>query len=315
MSTITGSGSGQVVVTTVSNILQQVIAQNILNAAAATIASGSATVSSQYTIDPVTGGTILGNPTGPSPQYTLLAGGSQTYATNGAPASFVVGTDPGNNTIINDSGSSALVGITGAGPNNLIAAAGSAATAFYTGAGGVDQVTLDSSANSLSSNGVDNVNVGGSATISAGSTAVDNILLQPGVTLDYTNGSKSIDTVTATSSDTVIIAGPGSTSVNGLGGANAFYVDTSVGNVTLNANGSTTDAFNFVKDATSASAAVTVSNFGAGDTVNITGYSGAIYSLAPNVSGSAVLSLSDGSTVTFAGVSTATVQAAIKTAT
>jgi hypothetical protein len=316
MPTIQGAGSGTLITVNVSNALQQLVGQQILNAAS-TLFPVSGTAVGQYSIADAAAVTLAGNPTITGVQYALLTGGD-AYSTNGAPVSFVVGADGsvpggigGNNDIVNNSPSSALVAITGAGPNTLAGLAG--ANQFVTGAGGVDNVFLDGVGNALSSNGVDNVNVGGPSTITASQGAVDNVNMTQGTLLAFINGSTSTtSSIQGAAGGVVVVAGPGNTSITSGAGPEAFYVDTSVGNVTLNANLQSQDAFTFVKDATAGRANVTVNNFAAGDAVNVHGYSGAQYTVGSNAAGSAVLSLTDGSTVTFTGVSAGTLAAVVK---
>jgi hypothetical protein len=120
-----------------------------------------------------------------------------------------------------------------------------------------------------------------------------------------------VDTVTGAGNSTITLAGTGSTSVTSGIGTETFNIDTSAGNVTLNGSAQA-DTFEFIKDANVATGMVTVNNIGSGSSIDVHGYAG--YSIATqtgNAAGS-VLTLSDGSQVTFSNVSAATLTSTIK---
>ena len=95
-------------------------------------------------------------------------------------------------------------------------------------------------------------------------------------------------------------------------GPESFFVDTASGNVTLNANRHATDLFTFSAEGAVGTNHTTVTNFVAGDTLLLHAYTGYNVTTLAGASAGAVLSLSDGSKVTFTDASAATVSAAVK---
>ncbi len=242
----------------------------------------------------------------------LLAGSSATYVTDLTGVSTVVAGDNTSSTIINNNPSAALIAVTGAGENVLEGLDG--ANVFITGNGGADNVTLDGFYNTLTSNGNDAVTVGGAATVTATAGGDDGIQLLPGATLAFLNTSSSpMQSVVDGAANTITdLVGQGSTSVTAGNGNEYFFVDTSAGNVTLNANPNAFTGLTFVRDAAVGTANIVVQNLGAADYVAIHGYAGSNIAASATTPNSSVLALSDGSQITFVGVSVAQVQAGVR---
>ncbi len=270
----------------------------------------------QFEIDMVAGAASV-----PAVQVLMDAGSGQTYTTNGTALSTVVAGDNTQPVIINNSPSSALLAVTGAVlpsangtffANTLEGLAG--ANQFVTGANGRDAVVLNGAANSLTSNGFDVVLVGGPSTISAAAGSTDMVTVTAATSLAFVNApnGSTVDSITGAANSIILLAGGGNTAITSGAGVEYDFVDTSAGSVTLTANSAGSDLFTFIKDQNSATANVQVNAFTASDVVAVHGY--ASFSVAPaaGAAGNAVLSLSDGSQVTFNGVAAATLQAAVK---
>ena len=317
--TVTGSLSGAALSFLASYSSQAGIAASIF---AATGLAGSAggTLTSNNTVDLGAAGSILvGNSsfgTGPGAAAADIALGAngtqgQIYVTGTSADSVVTAADNSNSSVVNDNPLGNLVATTGAGGNVLLGLAGG--NTFTTGPGGNDVVFLDGASNTLTTNGNDAVLVGGPSTITAAASGLDNVLMTASTQLNFINQSRAgVDSITGASGGVVVLAGTGATSIASGAGPESFFVDTSAGNTTLNGNGATGDSFTFVHDATVGTAAVTVAGDTASDTVNVHGYSGVQYTIGTNAAGSAVLSLTDGSSVTFTGVSAAALAAQTK---
>ncbi len=254
--------------------------------------------------------TIEGSAAVPGAQV-LIDNPDATYVTDLTGLSVVVATDNIQATIINNNPSGALLAATGAGENSLQGLTG--ANQFITGNGGVDDVVLNGSFNELTSNGNDAVNIAGPSTVTAAAGGDDGIQLSANATLAFLNESGSpmqsvVDGATNTITDLV---GSGATSVTAGAGLEYYFVDTSAGNVTLNANPNAVTAMTFVHDAAVGTANITVQNFSLNDIVAITGYAGASAVTSPTNSANSVLLLSDGSSVTFTNVPVTTLQAVV----
>ncbi len=259
---------------------------------------------------------LVGNAAVPSVQ--VLLDDNWTYTTGATAASTVVAADGVLPTIINNSASDVLIGVTGAANQagqgaTLEGLAG--ANLFITGTGGRDAVLLDGAANNLTSNGDDVVLVGGPSTIVAAAGGMDNVTQTTGTTLAFFNESNAgtVNTVTGAAGGIVLMAGPGSASVTAGAGQEFFFLDTSAGNASINANGSTTAALTLIKNLNVGTANILVNNFAPGGTVAVHGYSTFGVTQSSSNPGASVLSLSDGSQVTFSGLSTAALQGAILT--
>ena len=173
---------------------------------------------------------------------------------------------------------------------------------------------LNGKANALTSNGSDGVFVGGPRTVMAAASGLDDIHLGAKATLSFLNLSAptAVDSITGAANATIAIAGLGNTSVTAGAGSETFVVDTSAGNVTLNAGLQADDVFSFTKGSATGMARTLVVNFAAGDQVLLHGYTGYnVMALTGPQSGS-MLALSDGSQVTFNNVANATLMAALK---
>ena len=246
----------------------------------------------------------------------ILANNGDQYTTAGTSVSTVVIPDLVSATVIGNNPAGALIAATGAAANvasgdTLEGLAG--ANQFVTGTGGRDAVLLDGVANSLTSNGNDVVLVGGPSTIAAASGGMDNITLTAGTVLTFANQSASAtDTITGAPGGIVALASTGSTSISAGAGSEYVFLDTSSGNATINANGSSTAALTFIRDAAAGTSSTLVNNLGTGGIVAVHGYSGFTVAQSPAPGGS-VLSLSDGSQVTFSNVSPTALQAAVRT--
>lgn len=245
--------------------------------------------------------------------------GVPAYFTGGTSVSTVIATTTAN--ITNNNASGALLAVTTSGQNTITGAAG--ANQFVTAIGGQDLVTLNGRSNSLTSNGSESVLVGGQSTITASSTGADNVIVTAATTLAFINNSSAlgsagfvikpfVDQILADAGGTVIVAGGGNTSVSSAILPGSFVVDTSAGNVTLNGGGLPGDRFTFVRGAVNGSANIQVSNFATGDAVQVNGYAGYTIASSANPGGS-VLSLGDGSKVTFGNLSAAALQSVIQT--
>ncbi len=242
----------------------------------------------------------------------LLNGQGNLFVTSGTMMSTVIAADYTNSTIVNTNSHGALLGVTGAGANLLLGLV--KVNSFVTGVGGQDIVYLNGVKNALTSNGIDGVAVGGPSTVTAAASGVDAITLTKGATLSFVNGSAltAVDSITGAANTAVAVAGTGNTSVTAGVGPETFVIDTSSGNVTLNAALQSDDVFAFVKDVAAGTNRSLVVNFAAGDQVLLHGYTGYnVTALTGSQSGS-VLALSDGSQVTFNNVSGATLIAALK---
>ncbi len=322
--TISGTVGGTFVSFLTSTSLQTGLGQAIINSAASATAGtlftgSSGTLTTTSTVDISQTGSVLTGLPGVTASQVLLGGQFGTYITGATSpptlsTSIVVATDNSNSSIVNDNPLGGLIAVTGAGGNVLEGLTGQ--NNFFTGVGGQDLVVLDGAANSLTSNGADAVLVGGPSTITAAASGLDNVLLTTGTNLAFINGSRAgIDTITGAANSAIVLAGPGSTSIASGVGPEAFFVDTGAGNVTLNGNLQTTDAFTFLKDAatTPGTANITVNNFAAGDAINVHGYSGVEFTVGAAASGvGSTLTLTDGSSVTFTNLSTTTLAATVK---
>ena len=314
-STITGAVAGTQVAVNTTGDLQQSFASAVLASAAplsamvfqtasGVLTGSTAIVSGSNSL--VTGATSVPSAT------VLLNGQADLFVNNGTALSTVIAADNTNSTIVNTNARGALLGVTGAGANLLLGLVN--VNQFVTGAGGQDVVMLNGSQNTLNSYGADAVLVGGPSTVTAAASGLDNIVVAPKALLTFTNGSSlaSVDSITGSAGATIAVAGVGNTSVTSGTGAETFVVDTSAGNVTLNASLNADDVFSLVRNVAAGSNKTLVLNFAAGDQVLLHGYVGYnITALSGSQSGS-LLALSDGSQVTFNNVSSATVIAALK---
>ena len=314
-SSITGSIAGTQVAVNASSSLQQGIASQILSSAAATpgivFKTASGMLSGNTAIVSGSNSLVSGATSVPSASV-LLTGQMDMFVNNGTTLATVVAADNTNSTIVNSNPQGALIGVTGAGANVLVGL--TRANQFITGTGGQDAVVLKGGHNELTSNGSDAVLVAGPSTVSAAAGGLDSIAVTAKTTLSFINGSatSAYDSITGAANASVVVAGTGNTSITSGLGIESFSVDTSAGNVTLNANHNAHDVFTFIKDVDTGTNQTTVTNFVVGDTVLLNGYAGfSVTSMAGTPSGS-VLSLSDGSQVTFNNATAAMVRAAIK---
>ncbi len=247
----------------------------------------------------------------------ILANDGDRYTTAGTGVSTAVIPDQVSATVINNNPAGALVVATGAAANvasgdTLEGLAG--ANQFVTGTGARDAVLLDGVANTLTSNGNDAVLVGGPSTIAAAAGGMDNVTLTAGTVLTFANQSGSAtDTINGASGGIVALASTGNTSISAGAGSEYFFLDTSSGSTTINANGSPAAALTFIRDAAAGTANTLVNNFSAGGIVAVHGYSGFTVAQSSATPGGSVLSLSDGSRVTFSNVSASVLQAAVRT--
>ncbi len=314
--------AGTQVGVTTTTAIQTALAQQIVALAAQTPGSqtvyipnqsqvtSATTLASPVFIDlPERHDTITGTAAVPN-AHVLLANPGASYVTGGTAISTVVAADGAPATIINNGPGDALLAATGAAGNTLEGLAG--ANQFITGTGGSDAVLLDGAANALASNGADAVLVGGASTVTQMAGGLDNMLMTAGTTLAFIDqaGGAAPNTVTGAANAVVVVAGAGSTVINAGAGPESVLVDTSAGNVTLNGGLAGGDAFTFIKDANAASARVVVTNFATNDTLAVHGYAG--FNVQANAAGAGVLSLSDGSQVTFTNLSAAAVQQAVR---
>ena len=314
-STITGSAAGTQVSVNTSTSTQQAVATQVLNSAAASnavvfkTASGTLTNGTAIVSGP---NSLISGATSVPSAMVLLNGQADTYINNGTALSTVVAADNSNSTIINANPHGGVVGVTGAGANVLAGMV--KVNQFVTGVGGQDAVYLMGDRNSLVSNGSDAVLVGGPSTVTAAVSGLDKIVMARGTTLSFVNGSalSAVDSITGAANGSVVVAGTGNTSISAGAGAEAFFIDTASGNVTLNAGLRPSDVLVFQRDGPAGTNQTDVTNFGLGDAVLLHGYAGyTVTALAGNPAGS-VLSLSDGSQVTFHDASSTTVSAAVK---
>ena len=313
--TVTGSvGSTSVSIATTS-ALQSLFAQQILSSASASasqlVTGSGGFITSGIVVDTSAASVISGSVSVSSAQV-ILAGQFGTYATGGTTFSTVIAADNSNSSIVNSNPAGSLIAITGAGANALQGLAGG--NQFVTGVGGQDNVALNGVANTLTTNGADAVLVGGPTTITAGATGIDEVLMTRGTTLAFINGSASgvVDSVTGAFGATIVVAGFGNTSVTSGAGPETFAIDTSSGNVTLNGAFQTTNTFEFVKDAATATNNTLVNNFASGDQVLVHGYAGYNVTTSTTNPAGSVMTLSDGSQVTFSNVSATTLQQTVK---
>ena len=265
------------------------------------------TIDLPYGIDTITGTAAV------TVAQVLLDSPGDTYVTDLTGVSTVVAADNIGSTIVNNNVAGGLIAVTGAGQNLIEGLAG--ANQIITGTGGIDNVVLNGGANSLTSNGIDTIQVGGPSTVTAAAGGLDTIQLAANTTLAFLNQSavSAPSDVYGASGVIMDLAGQGSVSITAGAGEEYFFVDTSVGNVTVNANPYSNDAITFVKDANTSTANIQVQNLGSGTIIAIHGYSGYNIAASATQPGSSVLALSDGSQVTFVGASTAAVQAVLRT--
>ncbi len=239
-----------------------------------------------------------------------------SYVTGGTAVSTVVATDMNPVTIVNSNPGGALLAATGsaAGSQGDTLEGLTGANQFITGNAGRDAVLMFGAANSLTSNGSDVVLVGGPSTIAAAANGLDNVAMTSGTVLAFINQSNAgtVDSITGAANGIVLMAGPGSTSVTAGLGQEFLFLDTSAGNTTINASGSATTALTFIKDLTVGTANVVVNNFAAGGTVAVHGYAGFSVAASTTNAGGSVLSLSDGSQVSFSSLSASALQAAVR---
>ena len=263
--------------------------------------------SPQVEVIPPGGATMLSGSAGMPVADILIANPGATYTTGATAASIVAVGDGVASTLINNGAGNALIAVTGTGTNTLEGLAG--ANQFVTN--GQDAVLLYGAANSLTTSGADAVLVGGPSTVTAAASGLDLVAMTSGTTLTFVNltSGSAADSITGAAGGTVVVAGPGSAVVNAAAGAEGFVIDTSAGNVTLNGASGGSDTFLFVKDANTASAKVVVNGFTGTDVLALNGYAG--FNVQAGAGG-AVLALSDGSQVTFSGVSATTIQQAVK---
>ena len=319
--TISGSVGGITITVPTSTPLQASLAQEIL---ASTTAAGLVTgiggpLTTTYTTDTSTTGSVLTGLPGVTAAQVLLDGQFGTYITGStnpptASTSIVVAADYSNSSIVNNNPLGGLVAQTGAGGNVLEGLAGQ--NNFFTGIGGQDLVYLDGASNTLTTNGADNVFVGGPSTVTAAATGLDSISLTSGTNLAFINGSKVAlpDTITGFANSSVVVAGTGATSIVSGTGPEASTIDTGAGNVTLNGSLQSSDLLTLNKDAatTPGTANVIVNNFSPSAAVNVHGYAGAEFSIAASAAGGSTLALTDGSSVTFTNLTVAQLTAITK---
>ena len=314
-STITGSIGGVNVAVNSSTGIQRGLTAQLLNSAATANAFAFATVSGSLTSKAVAvsgSGSLVSGATSVPSAVVLLNGQFDTYINNGTTLSTVIAADNSNSTVINMNPYGALVAATGAGANVL--AGFVEANQFITGEGGQDSVYLAGAKNTLSSSGADAVLVGGPSTVTAFASAIDNIVMSKATTLAFVNGSQTsaMDSITGAANATISVAGTGNTSVTGGSGPESFFVDTASGNVTLGGEMQPNNVFTFVADGLVGSNQTTVLNFAASDGLHLHGYTNYYVSNLAGTTGGSVLSLSDGSKVTFTNASSAVIAAAVK---
>ncbi len=314
-STISGAVAGLQVNVNASTGVQQALAAQVLNSAAGSNAvvfkTASGPVTNKTSI--VSGSNSLVSGATSVPSATLLLNGQYgVYINHGTTLSTVVAADNSNSTVINANPAGALVAATGAGANVL--AGFMSINQFITGTGGQDAVYLNGANNTLTSNGSDAVLVGGPSTVTAAAGGLDTIALTNGSMLSFVNGSapSAVDSITGAAGAMVVVAGTGNTSITAGAGQESFFVDTAAGNVTLNGNRAATDLFTFCADGSLGANQTTVTNFAVGDVLLLHGFKGYNVTTLAGDSSGAVLSLSDGSKVTFTDASAATVAAAVK---
>ena len=314
-SSITGSIAGMQVAVNASGSLQQGIASQILSSAASSPGVVFKTASGMLTGNTaiVSGSnSLVSGATSVPSASVLLTGQLDMFVNNGTTLATVVAADNTNSTIVNANPQGALIGVTGAGANVLVGLV--RANQFITGTGGQDAVVLKGGHNELTSNGSDAVLVAGPSTVTAGAGGLDSIAVTANSVLSFVNGSagSAVDSIGGAAGAVIAVAGTGNTSITSGLGTESFSVDTSAGNVTLNANHDAHDIFSFIKDMDAGTNQTTVTNFVVGDTVLLHGYAGySVTTMAGNPAGS-ILSLSDGSQVTFSNAAAAAVRAAIK---
>ena len=313
--TVTGAVANTRVSIATSSALQSTFAQQIISSSNSTsqlVTGSGGPATSPLVVDVSALSLITGAVSVPSVQV-VLAGQFGTYTTGGTTLSTVVAADNSNSSIANTNPTGGLLAVTGAGANLLQGLAG--VNQFVTGTGGQDGVTLSGLSNNLTSNGADGVLVGGPSTISAGATGEVGAQMAPGATLAFVNGSAPniVDSITGAAGGSLVIAGTGNTSVTSGAGPEIFLIDTSAGNVTLNGSLQNNDTFAFVKNAAVGTNQTLVTNFATGDQVLVHGYAGYNVTAAAGNPAGSVLTLSDGSQVTFSNVSAAVLQQTVKT--
>ena len=311
--TVAGAVGGTSVSFATNTIIQQVLAQTILNAAGPTttafVNAPVFNITTATTIDQFPGASVVTGNISVANANILLNSQFGTYVTGGTTNSTVVAADNTNSSVVNTNPFGNLIASTGAGGNVLYGAAGG--NQFFTGVGGQDLVILNGSSNTLVSAGSDAVLVGGPSTITAAAGGLDTILDTNSASINFINASaRGVSSIIGAQGGTIVVAGFGATSVTSGAGPEAFLVDTSAGSVTLNGSLQTTDVFTFQKGLSAIGTGnELVTNFAQGDIVNVKGYAG--FNVAATGAGS-VLLLSDGSQVTFNNVSAATLAATVK---
>lgn len=326
MATVTGSAGGQAVKVTASSQLQAAFAQQILTASAASAsasqsappqsiqanASGPITLTSSVAVDTSTVAHVVSGSADVPVAQIVMAGSNGAYVTGETRLSTVIAADHSSSAIVNSNPNSGLIAITGAGPNAIAGFAG--VNQFVTALEGHDVVIMNGVSNDLTTGGQDAVLVGGPSTTTAAAGGADNVLMTSGTTLAFTNNSALVSTVTGAAGAAVSLFGSGSTLVVAGDGAENFNVFSATGNVSLRGSLSGSDTFTFMQDANNATSTAShvVSNFTERDTVQLRGYAGyTVQDDQSNPNGS-VMTLSDGTTVTFTDASAGTVQAHLK---
>ena len=202
---------------------------------------------------------------------TVIAGsGHDTVAVTGSDAALIFG-GPGQLTFLNGSGSSTVVGGTG----SETIQGGTGGGLYQGGTGGNNSIS--------GGTGKATIFGGGSGdTLAAGGSHGDALVAATGNETLTSASSQGLDSMYGGSGQDAMIAGAGGDLMDG---------------------GSGLMNFDFSKGLTNAGSTYAVFNYHAGDTVTLSGYSGA--PTESSAGGNTVLGLSDGTQITFVGVASA----------
>jgi hypothetical protein len=228
-------------------------------------------------------------------QFAILDDGTNTVYMNGV-ADVVIADAPGQ------------VIFGGAGNDVIALVPPATAGGVYVAAPGNDTVVAGSGLTSVYDDSSNNIvwGEGGTLVVNFANDTEGTVVAGTGTTVVYGSAGDTINYVTTDSSGSAIFVGSAGESVDASGSAGALTMVLGTGNETL-IGGSGPTMFNANYDsATGLTGSITINDFGGSDVFNFVDYSAADYqkALATGTVTSAgyQITLSDNTTVTFAGV-------------
>jgi uncharacterized protein (TIGR03118 family) len=251
------------------------------------VSRGSDTVVGSTGADTVATGANSAVVFGNGDRLAFFGGSASATVIGGAGASTIFG-DGGSIMAFGGDGGGLIAG--GSAGNNFLVAGAGASTLFGGGSGDV-----------LFANGAaGDVLVAGSGDVTlSGGNSTGNNMLAGGAGNDLLVAGMGADTLAGGTGNATLVAGTGADMLVGGAGSNAFFA----GQNTAMMAGSGRDLFIFV--AGLASGAETVTGFGAGDSVHLEGFpvdGATAASMQTNTGAGTMISLGDGTTVTFVGI-------------